>query len=54
MSRMLYYHDVMVGESVVDPLVEDVLPVVLKTVKALDDAHLPRTSRPGRLDAMQE
>ena len=31
MSRMLDHHDVMVGEVlVVDPLVEDVLPVVLE------------------------
>jgi len=33
------YHDVVVGEYFPDLLVEDVLPVELKTVKALDDSH---------------
>jgi len=35
----VYYHDVLVGEYFADLLVEDVLLVELKTVKALDDAH---------------
>jgi GxxExxY protein len=34
-----YYRAVVVGDYIVDLLVEDVLPVELKTVKALDDAH---------------
>jgi GxxExxY protein len=33
------YHDVVVGEYFPDVLVEDVLLVELKTVKALDDTH---------------
>ena len=33
------YHDVAVGEYFADLLVEDVLVVELKAVKALDDAH---------------
>src|SRR5208282_1396493 len=36
----VYYNDVVVGEYFVDLLVEDVLLVELKTVKALDDTHL--------------
>ena len=35
----VYYKEVVVGEYCVDLLVEDVLLVELKTVKALDDAH---------------
>jgi GxxExxY protein len=35
----VYYHAVVVGDYIVDLLVEDVLPVELKIVKALDDAH---------------
>jgi len=35
----VHYHDVLVGEYFADLLVEDVLLVELKTVKALDDAH---------------
>jgi len=35
----VHYKDVAVGEYFVDLLVEDVLLVELKTVKALDDAH---------------
>jgi GxxExxY protein len=35
----VYYHDVVVGEYFVDLLVEDVLLVELKTVRALDDGH---------------
>ncbi len=29
------------GECLVDPLINEVLPVELKTVKALDHAHMP-------------
>ena len=35
----VHYRDVVVGEYFVDLLVEDVLLVELKTVKALDDPH---------------
>jgi len=35
----VHYKDVLVGEYFVDLLVEDVLLVELKTVKALGDAH---------------
>jgi GxxExxY protein len=35
----VHYNDVVVGEYFADLLVEDVLLVELKTVKALDDAH---------------
>jgi GxxExxY protein len=35
----VYYRNVVVGDYIVDLLVEDVLSVELKTVKALDDAH---------------
>jgi GxxExxY protein len=35
----VYYRNVIVGEYFVDLLVEDVLLVELKTVKALDDLH---------------
>jgi len=34
-----YYQDAMVGEYFADLVVEDMLLVELKTVKALDDAH---------------
>jgi hypothetical protein len=37
----MYYNDVVVGEYFVHLLVEDMLRVELKTVKALDDTHLP-------------
>jgi GxxExxY protein len=43
----VYYHDAVVGEYFVDLLVEDVLLVELKTVKALDDVHMPPGARPG-------
>jgi GxxExxY protein len=33
------YKDILVGEYFVDLLINDVLPVELKTVRALDDAH---------------
>jgi GxxExxY protein len=35
----VHYNDLVVGEYFADLLVEDVLLVELKTVKALDDAH---------------
>jgi GxxExxY protein len=35
----VHYNDVVVGEYFADLVVEDVLLVELKTVKALDDAH---------------
>ena len=35
----MHYNDVMVGEYFTDLLVEGVLLVEVKTVKALDDAH---------------
>jgi GxxExxY protein len=35
----VYYNDVVVGEYFADLLVEDVLLVELKAVKALDDVH---------------
>jgi len=35
----VHYNDVLVGKYFADLLVEDVLLVELKTVKALDDAH---------------
>ncbi|HME23705.1 MAG TPA: GxxExxY protein [Acetobacteraceae bacterium] len=35
----MHYNGALVGEYVADLLVEDVLLVELKTVKALDDAH---------------
>ena len=38
-AATVYYHDVVVGEYFVDPLVENVLLVELKTAKALDEAH---------------
>ena len=38
-SVRVHYKDVVVGEYFVDLLVEDVLLVELKTVKALDDLH---------------
>jgi GxxExxY protein len=37
----VHYKDVLVGEYCVDLLVEDLLLVELKTVKALDDVHMP-------------
>jgi hypothetical protein len=36
-----HYNAVVVDDYIVDLLVEDVLPVELKTVKALHDAHMP-------------
>jgi len=36
----VHYNDILVGEYFVDLLVNNVLLVALKTVKALDDAHL--------------
>ena len=38
-SVKVHYNDVVVGEYFADLLVEDMLLVELKTVKALDDAH---------------
>ncbi len=38
-AARVYYHDVVVRDDFVDLRVEDALPVELKTVKALDDAH---------------
>ena len=38
-SVKVHYNDVVVGEYFADLLVEDVLVVELKAVKALDDAH---------------
>ena len=35
----VHYNGVIIGEYFPDPLVEDLLLVELKTVKALDDAH---------------
>jgi GxxExxY protein len=35
----VHYKDVVVGEYVVDLLAEDLLPVELKSVKALDEVH---------------
>jgi hypothetical protein len=35
------------GEYFVDLLINGVLPVELKTVKALDDAHMPPGALPG-------
>jgi GxxExxY protein len=43
----VHYKDVVVGEYFVDLLVEGFLLVELKTVKALDDAHMPRALDPG-------
>ena len=41
----MHYKDMLVDEYFADLLINDVLLVELKTVKALDDAHMP----PGRL-----
>jgi GxxExxY protein len=38
-AARVHYKDILVGEYFVDLLVNDVLLVELKTVKALDDAH---------------
>jgi GxxExxY protein len=38
----VHYKDILVGEYFVDLLINDVLLVELKTVKTLDDAHMPR------------
>ena len=38
-AAKVHYKDILVGEYFVDLLVNDVLLVELKTVKALDDAH---------------
>ena len=37
----VHYKDILVGEDFADMLINDVLLVELKTVKALDDAHIP-------------
>jgi hypothetical protein len=37
----VYYKDILVGEYFVALLINDALLVELKTVKALDDAHMP-------------
>ncbi len=53
-AARVYYRNVVVCDDFVDLRVEDALPVELKTVKALDDAHMP----PGILtlgsDAMHQ
>ena len=43
----VYYRNVVVGDDFVDLRVEDALPVELNTVKALDDARMPRLLDPG-------
>ena len=45
----MHYKDILVGEYFVDLLINDVLLVELKTVKALDDAHMPPGACPGRM-----
>ncbi len=35
----VHYKDILIGEYFVDLLIDDMLLVELKTVKALDDAH---------------
>ncbi len=42
-----YYRNVVVGDDFVDLRVEGALPVELTTVKALDDARMPRLLAPG-------
>ena len=42
----VHYKDILVGEYFVDLLINDVLLVELKTVKALDDAHMPTGAGP--------
>ena len=42
----VHYKDILVGEYFVDLLINDMLLVELKTVKALDDAHVPRALVP--------
>ena len=37
----VHYKDILVGEYFVDLLINSVLLVELKTVKALDDVHMP-------------
>jgi GxxExxY protein len=46
----VHYKDILVGEYFVDLLINDLLLVELKTVKALDDAHMPPSAGPeGRM-----
>ena len=40
-SAKVHYKDILVGEYFVDLLINGVLLVELKTVKALDEAHMP-------------
>jgi GxxExxY protein len=40
-SARVYYNGVVVGEYFADLLVDDLLLVELKTVKALNDVHMP-------------
>ena len=49
----VYYKDILVGEYFVGLLINDMLLVELKTVKALDGAHVPRALVP-RSNAMQQ
>jgi GxxExxY protein len=37
----VHYKDILVGEYFVDLLINGVILVELKTVKSLDDAHMP-------------
>jgi hypothetical protein len=37
----VHCNDILVGEYLMNLLIKDVLLVELKTVKALDDAHMP-------------
>ena len=46
-AARVYYWNVVVGDDFVDLRVEDALPVELNTVKALDDARMPRLLDPG-------
>ena len=43
----VHFKDIVVGEYFVDLLINDVLLVELKTVKAPDDAHMPPGACPG-------
>jgi GxxExxY protein len=40
-SVRVHYKDVVVGDYILDLLIENVLRVELKTVKALHDGHIP-------------
>ncbi len=52
-SASVYYRDVVVGDYFVDLLVEDALPVELKTVKALDDAHRMQCTNDRKATGLQ-